>query len=188
MSGDTPLSADERAELERLRAENAALRARAGPGEAGPGAEPTPAAGPATRRRWRTVVAALLLVLACLLAPLSLVAVWTRNQLTDTDRYVATVTPLARDPAIQDAIADQITAQVFTYLDVRGLTTQALDALAERGLPPALAGQLQALAAPIADGVRASPAPRSARSSRATPSPTPGPRPTGSPTSSWSPP
>jgi hypothetical protein len=100
------------------------------------------------------VVAALLLVLACLLAPLSLVAVWTRNQLTDTDRYVATVTPLARDPAIQDAIADQITAQVFTYLDVQGLTTQALDALAERGLPPALAGQLQALAAPIADGVR----------------------------------
>ena len=95
MPEDPPLSADERAELERLRAENAALRARAGPGGAGPGAEPTPAAGPATRRRWRTVVAALLLVLACLLAPLSLVAVWTRNQLTDTDRYVATVTPLA---------------------------------------------------------------------------------------------
>ena len=90
MSEDPPLSADERAELERLRAENAALRARAGPG-----AEPTPTAGPAARRRWRTVVAALLLVLACLLAPLSLVAVWTRNQLIDTDRYVATVTPLA---------------------------------------------------------------------------------------------
>ena len=69
MSEDTPLSADERAELERLRAENAALRARAGPGGAGPGAEPSPAA----RRRWGTVVAALLLVLACLLAPLSLV-------------------------------------------------------------------------------------------------------------------
>ena len=154
MPEDPRLSADERAELERLRAENAALRARAGPGGAGPGAEQTPAAGPATRRRWRTVVAALLLVLACLLAPLSLVAVWTRNQLTDTDRYVATVGPLARDPAIQDAIADQITAQVFTYLDVQGLTTQALDALAERGLPPALAGQLQALAAPIADGIR----------------------------------
>ena len=43
---------------------------------------------------------------------------------------------------------------MFTYLDVQGLTTQALDALAERGLPPALAGQLQALAAPIADGIR----------------------------------
>jgi hypothetical protein len=52
MSEDPPLSADERAELERLRAENAALRARAGPGGAGP----TPAAGPAARRRWRTAV------------------------------------------------------------------------------------------------------------------------------------
>jgi hypothetical protein len=154
MPEDPALSADERAELERLRAENAALRARARPDGAGPaGGPPAPGAGRG-RRPWRTVVAALLVVLACLLAPLSLVAVWTRDQLTDTDRYVATVAPLARDPAIQDAIADQITAQVFTYLDVRGLTTQAVDALADRGLPPRLAGPLRALAGPITDGVR----------------------------------
>jgi hypothetical protein len=44
------LSADEDAELERLRAENAALRAQA-------------------RQRWRTVVAALLIMVACVLAP-----------------------------------------------------------------------------------------------------------------------
>jgi len=62
----------------------------------------------------------------------SVVAIWTRNQVTNTDRYVATVTPLASDPAIQNAIADQITAQVFTYIDIKGLTTQAVDALAGR--------------------------------------------------------
>jgi hypothetical protein len=67
---------------------------------------------------------------------------------------VATVSPLARDPAIQAAVADQITAQVFSYIDIQGLTTQALDALAERGLPPRLADQLQAFAVPIANGVR----------------------------------
>ena len=99
------------------------------------------------------MVASLCIVVACVLAPLSVVAIWTRNQVTNTDRYVATVSPLASDPAIQAAITDQITAQVFAYIDVQGLTSQAVDALAERGLTPALADQLRALAVPIANGV-----------------------------------
>jgi hypothetical protein len=98
-------------------------------------------------------VATLLIVLGCVLAPLSVVAVWARNQVTNTDRYLATVTPLASDPAIQNAIADQITAQIFRYLDVRGLTTEAVSALTERGLPPRLAEQLEALSGPLANGV-----------------------------------
>jgi hypothetical protein len=140
------LSEDERAELERLRAENAALRAQAPP--------PPAATAVAARQRWRAVAATLLIVLGCVLAPLAGVAVWARNQVSDTDRYLATVTPLASDPAIQNAIADQITAQIFTYVDVRGLTTQAVEALTERGLSPQLASQLQALATPIANGVQ----------------------------------
>jgi hypothetical protein len=142
---DPALSGDERAELERLRAENAALRASrpaASPAGPGPG-----------RGRWRAVVAGLLIVVGCLLAPLSVVAVWTRNQVTDTDRYLATVAPLARDPAVQQAIADQVTTQVLAYLDVPGLTNQVVDALADRGLTPLLATQLRALAGPIASGI-----------------------------------
>jgi hypothetical protein len=137
------MAGEEQSELERLRAEVATLRSqlrRAGGGADG-------------RQRWRTIVAALLLVLACVLAPLSVVAVWARNQVTNTDRYVATVAPLASDPAIQQAITDRITAQVFTYIDIQGLTSQAIDALSERGLSPQLADQLQALAGPIAGGV-----------------------------------
>jgi hypothetical protein len=149
MSENT-LGVEERAELERLRAEVARLRATApvGPAEGPPGR-------PAGRGRWRSVLASLLIVVACVLAPLSAVAVWTRNQVTNTDRYVATVTPLANDPAIQQAITDQITAQVFNYIDVQGLTTQAIAALTERGgLRPQVAAQLQALAVPIANGVQ----------------------------------
>jgi hypothetical protein len=116
------------------------------PGVAGP--------GPAGRQRWRTIVAVLLIVLGCVLAPLAGVAVWARNQVTNTDRYVRTVAPLASDPAIQAAMADQITAQIFTYLDVRGLTDQAVDALAEQGLPPRLADQLQGFAGPLASGIQ----------------------------------
>jgi hypothetical protein len=146
------LAAEERTELERLRAEVATLRSQVGEGAAGDG---RPAAvGRVARHRWRTIVASLLIVLACVLAPLSVVAIWTRNQVTNTDRYVQTVSPLASDPAIQNAIADQITAQVFTYIDIKGLTTQAVDALAGQGLRPEVATQLEAFAVPIANGVQ----------------------------------
>jgi hypothetical protein len=90
----------------------------------------------------------------CAGAPLAGVAVWARNQVTNTHRYVRTVAPLASDPAIQQAVADQITAQIFTYLDVQGLTNQTVDALAERGLPPRAADQLQGLAGPLASGIQ----------------------------------
>jgi hypothetical protein len=131
------LTDEERAELERLRAEAAGSRS------------PRPA-----RQRWRTIVATLLIVLACVLAPLSVAAVWTRNLVGNTDRYVQTVAPLASDPDVQNAIADQITAQIFTYIDVNGVTTQAVNALASRGLPPRVADQLRGLAVPVASGVQ----------------------------------
>jgi hypothetical protein len=159
MSENPTLTEAERAELERLRAENAALRARMGQEDAaGTDTEPTPGAKRVGRQRWRSIVATLMIVVACVLAPLSVVAIWTRNQVTDTDRYVATVTPLASDPAIQQAITDQITAQVFTYIDIQALTTQVVDALSARaegrGLPPQAAGALQGLAGPVANGVQ----------------------------------
>src|SRR5512133_2624783 len=104
--------------------------------------------GPAGRQRWRTIVA------VCVLAPLAGVAVWARNQVTNTDRYVRTVAPLASDPAIQAAMADQITTQIFTYLDVQGLTNQTVDALAARGLRPQVADQLRGFAGPLASGIQ----------------------------------
>ena len=154
MPDDVDLSADERAELERLRAEVAELRSQAAAAPAV--AEPTAVAAPPRprRQRWRSVVATLLIVIGCILAPISVVAVWTKNLVTDTDRYVATVAPLASDPAIQSAIADKITAEIFTHLDVAGITNQAVDALAERGLPPLVATQLHALSQPLASGVQ----------------------------------
>ena len=148
------LGADERAELERLRAEVANLRSQVA---AAPGvAEPPPVVPPSRprRQRWRSVVATLLIVIGCILAPLSVAAVWAKNLVTDTDRYVATVTPLASDPAIQNAVANKITTEIFARLDVQGITNQAVDALAERGLPPRVATRLHALSEPLASGVQ----------------------------------
>jgi hypothetical protein len=133
------LTDGERAELERLRSQVAAREA------------------PRRRSRtWpRTVVGYVLVALAALLAPLSVVSVWARGQVGDTDRYVQTVAPLASDPAVQSAVTTQLTNLVFQYLDVEGVTQQAIDAIASGDrVPPALADRLDALVVPIANGVR----------------------------------
>jgi hypothetical protein len=148
MAHVSALTDEERAELERLRIEVAALRTRAAAEDGEMPTDRRPA-----RQRWRTIVATLLIVIGCVLAPLSVVAVWSSNQLTNTDRYVETVSPLADEPAIQDAIADKITDEVFTYIDVEAITQQALEALGNQGFPPQLATQLQALSAPLATGI-----------------------------------
>src|SRR4051794_24083391 len=55
--------------------------------------------------RWRAPTAAVLIVIGCILAPLAVTAVWANRQVSDTDRYVETVAPLAKDPAVQAAVA-----------------------------------------------------------------------------------
>jgi hypothetical protein len=139
------LSVDERAELDRLRRKVAELEVAAG--------EPA-GRRRAARRRWRTVVATLLIALASLLAPLAVVAVWADKTVTDSDRYVETIAPLIDDPAIQSALADKITAEIFTYVDVEAVTKETFDAIAARGLPPRIAAQLDALTGPIVNGVQ----------------------------------
>jgi hypothetical protein len=146
-------SGHEEVEVERLRAEVASLRSQLR--QRNQRSERRAAqAGQATRQRWRTILAALLIVVACVLAPLSVVAVWTKNQVTNTDRYVRTVAPLASEPAIQSALADRITAKIFANVDVKGLTDQAVDALAKQGLPPNVVAQLRSLEVPVANGVQ----------------------------------
>ncbi|MGW3336671.1 hypothetical protein ACWDCL_04190 [Streptomyces sp. NPDC001009] len=89
------------------------------------------------RHRVRSACAALLIVLGCLLAPLSLVAAWTADLADDTDRYVATVAPLAGDPAVQDAAADRITSALMSHLDLADLLKDVAPAdrpLIEKGL------------------------------------------------------
>ena len=151
MTEDAALSADERVELERLRAEVADLRSQVS-------TAPTSRAG---RHPTLGPAAAAVALSGRDLAhcdrlhtgAASVVAVWAKNQVTNTDRYVATVAPLADDPAIQNAVADRVTAEIFSYLDVVGITNQAVDALAERGLPAARR-QLHALSEPLSSGVQ----------------------------------
>lgn len=117
-----PLGPDERAELDQLRAEVRELRGQA-------------SGHPRRRPGWRGPVATLLIVLGCLLAPISVLAVWTATQVSDTSRYVENVTPLVHDPAVQGALTDKITSAITTHLDVTAAVHDAASALGRQGLP-----------------------------------------------------
>jgi hypothetical protein len=67
--------------------------------------------------RWRSVVPTVLIVLAAVLAPLAVVSVWVHDDIGDTDRYVAAVTPLGSDPVVQDAISDRVSRELLSRLD-----------------------------------------------------------------------
>ncbi len=101
---------------------------------------------------WRTLVATILIVVGCLLAPVSVLAVWAAGEVSNTGRYVATMAPLARDPAIQNALTDKITNEITTRLNLTGYTDQAAAELSSRGLPRAGA-LLKSVAPSIASGV-----------------------------------
>ncbi|MGN6245996.1 MAG: hypothetical protein ACTHQ3_20290 [Motilibacteraceae bacterium] len=126
-----------------LEKELATTRAQGGP--------PPPRRG--GRERWRSVTATVLIALACVLAPLSVVSTWAKTQVSDTDRYVQTVAPLASEPAIQQAVTDDVTRTIFQYVDVQAVASQAVDALAAQGAPPRVTQSLQALTVPLANGV-----------------------------------
>jgi hypothetical protein len=132
-SGETPTEAD--ADLDRLQAERDELARRVEQLED----------RPAKRHRLRRVFTAILLVLAVLLFALAVPGVWVRRTIGDTDRYVATVAPLAREPAVQDYLARTVTTQVFTALDVESRLSSALTERAPR---------LVFLTGPITDAVR----------------------------------
>ncbi|MEV7616705.1 hypothetical protein [Streptomyces sp. NPDC089799] len=81
----------------------------------------------------RTFVSAVLVALMALLVPLSAVAYWADRELGDVDRYTAAMSPLARDPAVQDVVVTQATRAISGQIDagpfqggVESLLTDAL--------------------------------------------------------------
>ncbi|HEV3351692.1 MAG TPA: hypothetical protein VG076_02145 [Acidimicrobiales bacterium] len=125
----------------------------------------TPDAEPPRRNRlWRRVCVAVLLVLGFLLTPVAVLVTYGKTQILDTDRYVATVKPLASDPAIQNYIADTLTTNLLAQVDVKAYVNQALSAVQGAPALQALPGQgqavqaqasqaLQGLAGPISSAV-----------------------------------
>ncbi|MFC9290444.1 hypothetical protein [Streptomyces sp. NPDC057052] len=140
-SGDERLSAGERDELGELRSRVRALEA------AGP-------TGAHRHHPLRSLGSALLILVAALLALLSVVAVWANSIVQDTDRYVATVGPLASDPDVQKAVTDRVTDAVLARVDVDALVEQLTDAAGQQGVPPRVTQLLGDLDGPIENGLK----------------------------------
>jgi hypothetical protein len=83
-----------------------------------------------------------LLVIGGLLAILSLLTIWLRAELLDTDTYVASVSAVVTNPAVEASVANVITNQIVTKVDLEGAARNAL--------PP----NAQFLAPQLADGLR----------------------------------
>ncbi len=100
---------------------------------------PTPSDDAPSRRRALPVV---LLILATVIATVSVLALWVKRQALETDTWVDTSTELLEDEAIQDAVGAFIVTAIFDNVDVESEISSAL--------PP----QAAPLAAPVAGALR----------------------------------
>ena len=112
-------------EVEELRATNAKLEKRV-----------------AMRARLRRAAVVALLVLGCGFFAASLVALWTRATVLNTDRYVDTMAPIAASPAVQKAVADKLNTRISGAIDFNALAREALPERADV-LAPAIAAGAQ---------------------------------------------
>ena len=110
------------AEVERLKAERQELEARV----------ETLEDKPVKRRRLRRVLTPILVALSIVVFTVTVPAAWGARTVLNTDRYVATVAPLASDPAVQASIASKVTDQVFLALNVEQTLSDVLASIGER--------------------------------------------------------
>ena len=63
-----------------------------------------------------------------------MLGVWTANQVSDTSRYVANVSPLITQPAVKSALTDKVSNAISAQIDVQGVAKKAAAELSSRGL------------------------------------------------------
>jgi len=78
------------------------------------------------RHRARTISSWVLVVVACLLAVTSVLVVYARNELLNTDTFVASVAPLAKEKAVQTAVATKVSNSLIAKTDLNQKVKDAL--------------------------------------------------------------
>jgi hypothetical protein len=106
-------------------------------------------------KRWQRITSIVLLVVGFILVPLSAIAIWSHNQVTNTDRYVDTVSPLAGNTDIQQAVATRAVDALFTNVNV---AKEIEDALPKRAkfLGEPVANAMKGYATDVAEKLLAS--------------------------------
>ncbi|HWD61706.1 MAG TPA: hypothetical protein VG369_04360, partial [Humibacter sp.] len=156
------------AEVERIRAAEAIAvaraeameEARAKVAEAAAASAKADSAGAASgkakkKRGWGwTLLATVLVVVASLLAPVSVVSTWAQRELTNTDYFVNTFAPLAKKPAVQNLVVTQSVAAIEANVDIKGITSDVFTGIENLGLPPRASSALSSLQAPLVAGIK----------------------------------
>ena len=111
---------------------------------------------PRPRRQvpWRSIGSAVLITIAAILVPVTVVAGWARAELVDEETFVATFAPLASDPDVQQAITTAAVTAIQEQVDLQGMTDIVFDGLETLDLPPAASSVLGLLRVPAAEGLR----------------------------------
>ena len=106
----------------------------------------TVASTPVTTRR---VLTGVLVGLTCLLTLLSVVAMWLRTLVLDTDAYVRAVTPVLSHAAVRDALAEKIVDELYAHVDVAAALR---DSLPRQAAPfaPTLAASIRSTSVQLA--------------------------------------
>ena len=105
----------------------------------------------------RLIASIVLLALAIVATPLLIVGAWANAQITDTDRYVDTVAPLADDPQVQQYVAGELADAFNANVDVSSLVTETLPAQLEP-LSPTISSAIKGFVSAAANRFTASPA------------------------------
>ncbi|MGP4052951.1 hypothetical protein [Streptomyces sp. 2A115] len=100
-------------------------------------------------RRLRYSAASVLLLLTFLLAPLAVVAAWVDSEVSDTDRYVQTVAPIATESSVQNTLTDRLTKRVVDNVDVAAFTASVARTLQREGAPPQVVQGAESLTGPL---------------------------------------
>jgi hypothetical protein len=122
-------------------AEPVSAAPRNGDGGDGPAGD----AGPRRLPLWRRILVGVLVVLVCILVPISVVGVWMRNTLLHTDQYVDTMAPLAHNTAIQQAVANRVTTALIEGTDLEDKVANALPRRAKVAAPFIVGGAEQVI-------------------------------------------
>lgn len=112
---------------------------------------------PAKRRIGvRSIAAVLALILGLGLLPLGTITYWGHRTVTDTERYLETMQPLAYDEAVQDSLSVFITDKIEEQIDPEELVNQLFAGLIEeypslKALVPIVSGAIDSLIAQVVD-------------------------------------
>ena len=102
-------------------------------------------------RSWLSAIA---LILAVALTPAAIVTNWATSEVTNTQRFVSTLSPLAKNHAVQETIITEVTTIIDKQVDIKEVTSSLFEGLGNAlDLPDAAKKALGLLAAPAASGI-----------------------------------